>query len=155
MRSACGPYIIDDETWALVVFIGEMAKTPAQQARQIDTTLDQLRELWPHGHPHFISRMVKLIELHSEKNHDYAMGGPPLGNFERVSQIMQLYPEFPWATPYGVATCYMLKQLDAYMWQQRTGFKPKVEGVDSRLSDVTVYSQIIALSLKEAGNGKL
>ena len=109
-----------------------------------------LRLEWPHGHPEFVNRLLELMKLHSDKNHDYAMGGPPLGNFDRVSQIMRMYPDFPWATPYGVATCYMLKQLDAYMWQQRTGFQPKVEGVESRLSDVTVYSQIILLALREA-----
>ena len=116
----------------------------------LSEVLSDLRASFPYGHPDFIPRMLDLIKLHSDKNHDYAMGGPPLGNFERVAQIMCLYPTFPWSTPYGVATCYMLKQLDAFMWQQRTGFKPKVEGVESRLSDVTVYSQIIALALKEA-----
>lgn len=105
--------------------------------------------VWPHGHPDFIPRLLKLMALHSDKNHDYAIGGPPLGNFERVAKIMQLYPEFPWDTPYGVATVYMLKQFDAFMWQQRTGFAPKVEGVESRLGDITVYSQLIAIALQE------
>ena len=77
---------------------------------------DLLREAYPHGHPDFIPRMLEVIQLHSDKNHDYAMGGPPLGNFERVSKIMQLYPDFPWATPHGAATVYMLKQFDAFMW---------------------------------------
>ena len=109
----------------------------------------QLREAYPHGHPDFIPRLLQLIKLHSDKNHDYAMGGSPLGNFERVSSIMRLYPAFPWATSYGVATCYLLKQLDAFMWQTRTAFTPKVESAESRLNDVTVYAQIIALALKE------
>ena len=108
-----------------------------------------LQEAYPHGHPDFIPEMLKLIKLHSDKNHDYAMGGPPLGNFERVSKIMRLYPEFPWATPAGAATVYMLKQFDAFMWQARTGFTAKIEGAIPRLNDITVYSQLIAIMLQE------
>ena len=109
-----------------------------------------LRAQYPYGHPLFIPRMLELLKLHSDKNHDYAMGGPPLGNFERVSQIMRLYPEFPWATPHGAATVYMLKQFDAFMWQTRTGFEAKSEGAIPRLGDITVYSQIISLMFQGA-----
>ena len=107
-------------------------------------------EAWPHGHPDFIPRLLHLMELHSDKNHDYALGGPPLGNFTRVATIMQLYPDFPWATSYGVATAYMLKQLDAFFWQTRSGFKAKVEGVSPRLGDIAVYAQLIDIALGEA-----
>jgi len=112
--------------------------------------VDGLRDAYPHGHPDFIPKMLELVKLHSDKNHDYAMGGPPLGNFERVSKIMQLYPDFPWATTHGAATVYMLKQFDAFMWQTKQGFEAKIEGAVSRLKDVTVYSQLIAIMLAEA-----
>ena len=82
------------------------------------------------------------------------MGGPPLGNFERVSKIMQLYPDFPWATPHGAATVYMLKQFDAFMWQTKQGFEAKIEGAVPRLKDVTVYSQLIAIMLAGAAKPK-
>jgi len=94
--------------------------------------------------------MLDIIKLHSDKNHDYALGGPPLGNFERTAKIMALYPEYPWATTYGVAVVQMLKQLDAFLWQTRSpGFEAKVEGADSRLRDVTVFAQLIAIMLTE------
>lgn len=112
--------------------------------------LDVLQDLYPHGHKDFIPRMLEIIKLHSDKNHDYALGGPALGNFERTGKIMQLYPKFPWATDYGCAVVQMLKQFDAFMWQaQDPAFKPKVEGGDTRLRDVTVFSQLIAIMLQE------
>lgn len=110
-----------------------------------------LRAEYPYGHPDFIPRMLELVKLHSDKNHDYALGGPALGNFERTGQIMALYPKFPWATDYGCATVQMLKQFDAFMWQaQDPSFKPKVEGGDTRLRDVTVFSQLIAIMVEAA-----
>ena len=109
-----------------------------------------LKAQYPHGHPGFIPRMLEIIKLHSDKNHDYALGGPPLGNFERTAKIMALYPEFPWATPHGCAVVQMLKQLDAFMWQTRTEkFEAKVEGADSRLRDIQVFAGLIALMLEE------
>ena len=116
-----------------------------------DASLTTLRTLYPHGHPDFIPRMLEILKLHSDKNHDYALGGPPLGNFERTAKIMALYPKFPWATDYGCAVVQMLKQLDAFMWQaQDPVFKPKVEGGDPRLRDVTVFSQLIAIMVQAA-----
>lgn len=116
---------------------------------ELERMADLIRSMYPHGHPDFIPTMLKLIKLHSDKNHDYALGGPPLGNFTRVAQIMQLYPKYPWATPVGAATVYMLKQFDAFMWQTRAGFEAKVEGAEPRLRDITVYSQLIAIMLRE------
>lgn len=111
---------------------------------------DLLRDQCPFGHPDFIPRLLHIVQLHSDKNHDYAHGGPPLGNFDRTAAIMQLYPQFPWATNYGCAVVQMLKQLDAFLWQTRQeGFQAKVEGADSRLRDIAVFSQLIAIMLQE------
>jgi len=52
----------------------------------------QLKEMYPNGHPRFIKLALDCMELHSQKNSDYAKGGDPLGNFDRVSKIMQIYP---------------------------------------------------------------
>jgi hypothetical protein len=113
---------------------------------------DALRGLYPNGHPDFIPMMVKKIELHSKKNKDYTAGdgANPLGNFHRVSKIKQLYPNADWSTPLGTALDYMLKQLDAglTLWsnkkQSGTG-----EGVEARLGDVSIYSDIAQILYKE------
>jgi len=34
------------------------------------------------GHPMFYELLKKMAEVHSAKNHDYAMGGDPLSNFK-------------------------------------------------------------------------
>ena len=107
-----------------------------------------LRASYPHGHPDFIPDLVDLAKLHSDKNHDYAKGGDPLGNFDRTAAIMRLYPEFPWASPHGSATVQMLKQLDAYLWMQSAKTEAKVEGPDPRLRDIQVFAGIIRIILR-------
>lgn len=114
----------------------------------------ELKSVFPWGHPDFIPRMLEIIELHALKNFDYAHGGNPLGNFTRTAAIMQLYPKFPWATDYGCATVQMLKQLDAFLWQaQDPHFAPKVEGGDARLRDVTVFAQLISIMVAARPKG--
>ena len=51
-----------------------------------------LHNQFQHGHPKYIELALRDIELHNKKNHDYAQGGDPLGNFQRVSEILSLYP---------------------------------------------------------------
>ena len=110
-----------------------------------------LKAAFPHGHPDFIPDLIEIAQLHSDKNHDYAKGGDPLGNFTRVAALMQLYPEFPWATPQGNATVQMLKQLDAFMWMQSAKTQAKVEGHDSRLKDIQVFAGLIRIMLRQGG----
>lgn len=108
-----------------------------------------LQRKWaPHGLPDFAEMALKEIELHSDKNHDYAAGGNPAGNFDRVATILSLYPNFPWNRPEGVAMIYALKQIDATCWNLDQARKSKAEGIDGRLQDVGVYSKIIRSLLK-------
>lgn len=109
-----------------------------------------LKELFPNGHPEFIPLMVQLMELHSKKNHDYAGGGDPLGNFNRVAMILQLYQgKFPYDSAQGVAMIYMLKQLDAVLWMLSQGTVAQVEGLDSRLADISVYASLVRCMERE------
>lgn len=94
------------------------------------------------GHPDFYKLTEDEIKLHSEKNSDYARGGDPLGNFNRVSAIKCLYPGLPWDSPAGVALGYMLKQLDAAFWMLAKGYEGSVENIDARLRDVHVYVKL-------------
>ena len=109
----------------------------------------ELKQVVPWGHPDFIPDVLDLIQLHGAKNHDYAKGGDPLGNFDRTAAIMRLYPEFPWASPHGSATVQMLKQLDAYLWMQSAKTEAKVEGPDPRLRDIQVFAGIIRIILRQ------
>lgn len=112
--------------------------------------LSQLRRDFPHGHPRFLPLLMDEARLHSDKNHDYSKGGNPLGNFDRVSAILQLYPSFPYDTPAGVAILYALKQLDAILWGKAQRIQHKVEGLAGRYQDVSIYMKIARIADEEA-----
>lgn len=97
------------------------------------------------GHPGFYALTEEEVKLHAAKNRDYAQGGDPLGNFNRVAAILALYPGLELAKPETVAVVYMLKQLDAAMWMLAQGYEGRVEGVDSRLRDVHVYAKLVRI----------
>jgi hypothetical protein len=105
--------------------------------------LDLLRKRYPHGHPNFLPTTLKEIELHNVKNHDYAAGGDPLGNFSRVSAILALYPGLDIADRRVVALVYALKQLDAVLWGLAKKITHKVEGLNARLQDISVYVKLV------------
>lgn len=114
-----------------------------------DWLREKVRDLFPNGHPDFIQRCIDEAELHNDKNHDYASGGRPLGNFERVAAILALYPGFPYDTPYGAAIVYAMKQLDAVLWGLAKNVEHKVEGFDPRCQDISVYFKLIPIMIKE------
>ena len=95
-----------------------------------------------YGHPDFYRLTEDEVQLHSEKNYDYAQGGDPLGNFYRVSAIKKLYPNLDWASPTGVCIGYALKQLDAAFWMLNQGYEGEVENIDTRFRDVHVYFKL-------------
>lgn len=97
------------------------------------------------GHPRFYELTEDEAKLHSLKNHDYAGGGDPLGNFNRVAAILAMYPGLKLSDPAIVALVYALKQVDAYLWMKSNGHQAKVEGVGTRLQDVGVYSKLIRI----------
>lgn len=101
-----------------------------------------LRTAYPHGHERFIPILVEHARLHSDKNHDYASGGDPLGNFKRVAAILALYPGLNLGNPVVVALTYALKQVDAVLWSLAKNIVAKVEGRGKRLDDVAVYADL-------------
>lgn len=110
--------------------------------------IKELRKLFPHGHPDFTTMTLDELALHSDKNHDYARGSDPLGNFNRVACICRQYPGLNPGKPEVVAALYMLKQLDATLWMLSQGFEGDVENTDTRLTDVHVYAKIMRLILR-------
>ena len=101
-----------------------------------------------HGHPRFYEILEEMAELHSVKNHDYAAGGNPLGNFRRRATILAQYPGLDLSDPAVIPLVDMLKQLDALLWFYSNKHDAKVEGKGGRGKDVAVYS-VINMILEE------
>lgn len=99
------------------------------------------------GHPMFLELTKKEIELHNIKNRDYAKGGDPLGNFKRVAQILSLYPGLDNSNPAVVDLIYMMKQLDAVLWNLSQKSSEMAEDIDHRLTDIHVYAKLARILL--------
>ena len=108
----------------------------------LEEAIDLLRMTYGDGHPSFLDLTIDELKLHSEKNLDYAGNGRPLGNFERVSDILALYPGLKLSDPVVVALVYSLKQVDAVLHMLSTGREGAIEGIDSRLADVHTYAKL-------------
>lgn len=104
---------------------------------------ESLRQHFTAGHPAFTRISLDEMILHAAKNTDYAKGGPPLGNFERVAAILALYPNLQLSDQRVVALVYAMKQLDAVLWGMNSGIVHKVEGANQRLQDVSVYAKLV------------
>lgn len=97
------------------------------------------------GHPDVYRNFRRLAQLHSDKNTDYAAGGPPLGNFERVAHWIEVYKLWQLARDRPqlfVALLYSLKQIDAVFDMLGKGRKAKVEDIPKKMDDVIVYWNI-------------
>lgn len=114
-----------------------------------DHLLALLREHVGGGHPRFAEITLNELILHKAKNGDYSSGGDPLGNFDRVSTILKLYPDLDLADRKVVALVYMLKQVDATLWGLNAKVEHKVEGLFERLQDVSCYSKLVMCMLKD------
>ena len=108
-----------------------------------------LRGMFPHGHKDFIPMCIDDMNLHSDKNHDYAHGGKATGNFDRVAKILALYPGLSMSSAATVAIIYLMKQLDAALWLRSSRHTAKVQGSNERWQDVSVYAKIISILEKE------
>jgi hypothetical protein len=97
----------------------------------------------------FHELLAEIGRLHDAKNLDYAGGcrQGPLGNFDRVSTLVQMYPASgAWSNPSGIALTYMLKQLDAALVMFTTGKQSVTgEGLRERLRDIATYAMILEL----------
>ena len=116
--------------------------------------VDVLRRIFPHGHKDFLPLSVEELTLHSDKNYDYSKGGAALGNFDRVSAILALYPGLNLGDRRVVALVYALKQLDAVLWGIAKKITHKVEGLNDRLRDISVYTKIVMCMNTEVAEEK-
>ena len=125
-----------------------MSETTSPHVLMADL-VEQVRKQFPHGHPAFLPITMAEAALHSNKNHDYAKGGPSLGNFERVAAILKMYPGLDLSDQKVVALVYALKQLDAVLWGLSSKIKHKVEGLSDRLQDISVYAKIVMCMISD------
>ena len=123
-----------------------------KQVAAIEKALEPLRNAG--GHEDFLPTALKQMVLHAAKNSDYASGGHPLGNFNRVAAIFANYPNLRMDNPLVVALCYAMKQIDAVLWGLNSNITHKVEGNLPRLDDVAVYANIAQCIIKEQTRNK-
>ncbi len=114
----------------------------------------ELRKACPYGHPEFVNMALRAVVLHSLKNHDYASGGPPLGNFDRRAAKAGVYKTgavqgVDLSDPVQLMMWDIEKQLDAAWWMRVRGNKAATEGVSKRLWDVGVYALITMCKLAD------
>ena len=95
-----------------------------------------------HGHQLYMKLTEEELLLHSAKNKDYARGGDPLGNFKRVANILDLYPDLDLSDPAVIAIIFSLKQMDAALWMLSQHFEGDTEDFDGRAADTHVYWKI-------------
>ena len=110
--------------------------------------LETLKELYPNGDPLFLEMMFQEIELYNSKNKDYAAGQVgqkinPNGNFDRVACFFKMYPGLKVSDSRVVCLTYIMKQLDQISWSLSRGYEGEIEGLDSRLQDIAVYTNIL------------
>jgi len=108
---------------------------------ELDYIIKMLKEQLTGGHPDFINLTIDELKLHNAKNADYARGGNPLGNFNRVSDMLNSFGLK--ITPAQVAFIYMMKQVDAVGRMLFGDYEGSVEGKADRLRDISIYAKLV------------
>lgn len=104
---------------------------------------DTIKELFQGGHPAFNDMMLDQMELYSRKNTNYAGGGSPLGNFNRVANMMKSYPNLQQGDPAVALIGMVVKQIDNVLWALNTAKFYSSESIDEHLADISVYMNIL------------
>ena len=103
-----------------------------------------------HGHPRFKEIVEEIVQLHSEKNRQYATKETPLGNFYRTGNIIKKMLK-PGILP-ELASClsFMSKQVDGVYEIVGEGKQNTIESLHDKLRDITVYSILAMILIEEA-----
>jgi hypothetical protein len=103
------------------------------------------------GHPKFYSILNEMAKLHDAKNSDYATKEDPLGNFKRVGELAKKYKLVTEGKEsVKIAVIYMMKQLDACLKLLGNNQEGKVEGFNTRMMDISVYSILTIILYEES-----
>lgn len=125
-----------------------------EKEKEIEKEKEEEKEEEKYGHPRFYELLKEFADLYSRKNHDYAVGGDPLGSFKRRAMIYSMYPGLDLSDPTVVALVGTMKQLDAALWLLSNKHDAIVEGVNERLKDVAIYASIGMILEEEKKNRK-
>lgn len=102
-----------------------------------------------YGHPKFKTIVEELLELHSEKNRQYATPDKPLANFYRTGRIIakMLKP----GIPPEIASClsFMSKQIDGVYEIVGEGKENTIESLTDKLRDIAVYAVLMMILVDE------
>jgi len=107
-----------------------------------------------YGHPKVFEKFENAANLHEMKNKDYARGGRPFGNMERIAKTLALYPGFTVDNPANVGIVFMMKQLDAVLYMRSQKYEGEVENTSTRMDDITVYAPMISTMIEEENERK-
>lgn len=110
-----------------------------------DEIMYELNKIDFHGHPDFYRLLVKIADLHSRKNHDYAGKGNPLRNFYKCKE--------QGLTPFqGVMVRLSDKRSRLESFCRQGVLEVKGESVVDTLMDNAVYSLLAILLFEEEKN---
>lgn len=101
-----------------------------------------------HGHPKFLEIVGDIVELHSQKNKQYAGKSDPLGNFRRGSNIIYklLSPNFrddEFRKQIAYALCLVSKQIDGAVEIIGESKENTFDSLYEKLRDCMVYFGIM------------
>ena len=114
---------------------------------KLEVAIEMLKQELTGGHPDFIDLTIDELKLHNAKNADYARQGNALGNFYRVSDMLNSFGLK--ITPAQVAFIYMMKQVDAAGRMLFGDYEGAVEGKSKRLQDMSIYAKLTMILDKE------
>jgi len=102
-----------------------------------------------YGHPGFYKIILEELELHSNKNKQYATQDDPLANFKRTGRLIKklLKPNINPAL--ASAMILMSKQVDAVYEMVGEGKKDTVEELEDKFKDISIYANLCIILLRE------
>lgn len=111
-----------------------------------------LKDIFKHGHPQFYELLIKMAQIHDEKNSDYAKLDEPFSNFKRCE-------EFSVQSWIGS----MVRMSDKWSrlveltrkYQEGKGPTVKDESLKDTLIDLANYSLICYILFEEAEDQKI
>jgi hypothetical protein len=102
------------------------------------------------GHPRFYEIVDELKKLHSEKNHQYATEGNPLGNFERTGRMISKFLHEGVNPTLASCLSLMSKQVDGIYEIVGEAKENTCESLTDKLRDTAVYAIIAMIILEES-----
>ena len=125
---------------------GEKKEIKVDTTSKFETVLQtltkgDLHKLFPRD-SNYVDATLKELELHEKKAAAYAAAGDPLGNFDRVSGIFNLYSNLDLSDRRVYLLSMLLKHLDAILANLAAGID--LPDFQERALDISVYAKILS-----------